>query len=419
MTDIKITAADARDALEFTGRVIDECGARLAGSDSCKKAAHIIMSEMRKYCDCVKIEAFDVYPESFLGFFKITVVIYFLSSLLIFFDYIIAAAIGFLLIVFIVLSKSIFYWEIFDSFYRKMQGNNVVGSIEPAGNVKQQIILSAHHDSAYEFRFLAQHQRVYPLRILLSFLTVLTVFILSWIWVFYRLATGIDPAFGLYFRYAVFTGLIFVGPMYFFISKKGTPGAGDNMIATAAIIKLAELFQKASQKSGHLLQHTRLIILSTDAEEAGLRGARAYVKRHQKELRALPTYDFNIDSIYDVHELKFFTTDINSLVRLSKKMAAQCGDIAANLGYPVRLIPFPPGAGGTDAAEFAKIGVEATTLIAMPTKLHHKKVVYHTLDDTVEHIEPAAVEATLKIALGYILKKEEDASRETSTMRSW
>jgi aminopeptidase YwaD len=409
MTEIKITAADVRDALAFTGRVIDECGARLAGGASCKKAAQIIMSEMKKYCDCVQIEEFDVHPESFLGFFKITVIIYLLSSLLLFFDYILAGAIGFLLIIFLVISKSIFYWEIFDFFYRKMQGCNVIGSIEPAGFVKQQIILSAHHDSAYEFRFLARHQELYPLRILTAFLTLITVFILSWIWVYSRYTGGPDPAFGLYFRYAVFAGLIFVGPMYFFITKKGTPGAGDNMIATAMVIKLAELFQKASQKNGHLLRHTRLIILSTDAEEAGLRGARAYVQRHSKELRALPTYDFNIDSIYNLKELKFFTTDINSLVRLSKEMAAQCGAIAANLGYPVRLIHFPPGAGGTDAAEFAKIGVEATTLIAMPTKLHGNKIVYHTLQDTVEHIEPAAVEATLKIALGYILRKEEEA----------
>jgi hypothetical protein len=76
----------------------------------------------------------------------------------------------------------------------------------------------------------------------------------------------------------------------------------------------------------------------------------------------------------------------------------------------VRLIPIPPGAGGTDAAEFAKVGVEATTLIGLPAKIQSERFVYHTLNDTVEHIEPAAVEATLKIALDYILKKEQDAS---------
>jgi hypothetical protein len=46
----------------------------------------------------------------------------------------------------------------------------------------------------------------------------------------------------------------------------------------------------------------------------------------------------------------------------------------------------------------------------MPTALIRDKMVYHTLDDTVEHIEPAAVEASLKIALKYILEKEREAS---------
>jgi hypothetical protein len=410
MAYIKITSVDAREALEFTGKFIDECGARLAGSVSCKKAAYIIMSELKKYCDHVEIEAFDVHPESFLGYFKATVFIYILSSFLLFFDFILPGAAGYLLIVLMVASQSIFYWELFDPFYKKMKGYNVFGQIEPSGKVKQQIILSGHHDSAHEFRFLASHQRIYPLRILLAMVTIITVFVLSWIWVFYRFAAGIDPAFSLYFRYGVFAGLIFVAPMYFFISPKGTPGAGDNMIATAMVIKLAELFKKAKQTSGHLLQNTRVVILSVDAEESGLRGARAYVKRHKQELLAIPTYNFNIDSIYNLKELKFFTTDINGTVSLSKQMATECQEIATKLGYPVRLIPIPPGAGGTDAAEFAKVGVEATTLIGLPAKIQSERFVYHTLNDTVEHIEPAAVEATLKIALDYILKKEQDAS---------
>ena len=44
----------------------------------------------------------------------------------------------------------------------------------------------------------------------------------------------------------------------------------------------------------------------------------------------------------------------------------------------------------------------------MPTNIIRDGMVYHTLKDTVEHIEPEAVEATLKIALAYILKKEKE-----------
>jgi len=44
----------------------------------------------------------------------------------------------------------------------------------------------------------------------------------------------------------------------------------------------------------------------------------------------------------------------------------------------------------------------------MPTNLIRDGMVYHTLQDNVEHIEPEAVEATLKIAFVYILNKERD-----------
>ena len=61
-------------------------------------------------------------------------------------------------------------------------------------------------------------------------------------------------------------------------------------------------------------------------------------------------------------ELQFLTTDINSTIRLSMEMARQCKDIAAELGYATHLFAIPPGGGGTDAAEFAKIG-DFNTLI--------------------------------------------------------
>ncbi len=64
-------------------------------------------------------------------------------------------------------------------------------------------------------------------------------------------------------------------------------------------------------------------------------------------------------------------------------------------------------AGATDAAEFARVGVRATTLIALPTDTESADLVYHTPHDIVASIQPAAVEACLGIALG--LAREVDA----------
>ncbi len=70
----------------------------------------------------------------------------------------------------------------------------------------------------------------------------------------------------------------------FFVGSRGTPGAGDTLIASVMALKSAELFGRHGKKRRPGLANTRLVFLSFDAEEAGLRGARAYVKRHREEI---------------------------------------------------------------------------------------------------------------------------------------
>ena len=77
--------------------------------------------------------------------------------------------------------------------------------------------------------------------------------------------------------------------MWFFASKKGTPGAGDNMIASQMAITIGRYFKD------HPLSHTRIVMASFDAEEEGLRGARAFAKLHRQEFQQLPTTLLNVD----------------------------------------------------------------------------------------------------------------------------
>jgi len=410
MFGMTINSADAQETLAFAGKIIDECGPRLSGSPACRRAAHLVADELKAHCDCVNIEEFAVYPEAFRALLKAAVVIYTLSAFLLWFDYLLLAFTGFVLVAFLVVGQIFFYRQIFEPFCKKMRGYNVFGIIEPAGEAKQQIIISGHHDSAHVFNFLRRYQKLYAFRIIPAMMAVLFAPVFALIWACYRFAFDSAFAFGVYFQYGALLSLVFVAPLYFFMSREVTPGAGDNMIATAIVIKLARFFHKAREAGGDILRHTRLIFLSTDAEEAGLRGARAFVRKHRGELLALPSCNFNIDSIYNLKELQFLTADINSTVRLSKEMAKQCREIAASLGYATRLFAITPGGGGTDAAEFAKIGVQATTLIGMPTSLIRDGLVYHTPCDTVEHIETAAVQASLQIVLEYILRKDQEIS---------
>jgi len=194
--------------------------------------------------------------------------------------------------------------------------------------------------------------------------------------------------------------LLIVLQMWFFRGNKGTPGAGDNMISVAIANQVGKKFSKEK------LEHTRVIIASWDAEEAGLRGARAYCKAHREALLATKTFNFNMDSLYSLKDLFFLTTDVNGSVQLSEEMAAECVTITKSLGYDAHTSPIVFLMGGTDAGEFGRIGVDATNLMAMPFSNTEHEPTYHTPNDTIEAIEPAVVEAAFKIASIFIQNKD-------------
>jgi Zn-dependent M28 family amino/carboxypeptidase len=193
---------------------------------------------------------------------------------------------------------------------------------------------------------------------------------------------------------------------YFFTSSQGSPGAGDNLIASAIILQIAEAFSRKKNRGKTPLKNTRLVFLSFDAEEAGLRGARAYTRKHKEELISIPAYNLNLDSIYDVDEIKFLRSDINGFVKLSRGMVKECVSITRALGHKSKPYRMEFGAGATDAAELAKIGVEATTIIAMTVDIKQESFCYHTAKDTVDQIQPEAVEAVLKIVHAYVTEKD-------------
>jgi len=408
---MNIQQADVKDSLNLTQKIIDACGPRLTGTPETRKSAGMIGDELGKSCDTTAVEEFDVHPGAFLGFLKISTVLYCISTVFLFFDFVLIAAAGYLLGGIIALSQFIFYWELFDPFYKKMKGYNVTGTIEPEGEVRQQIILTGHHDSAYEFRYFTHMPHLYRIRAFIYIFSLIVPMLMTLVWAVCRFGFAMEPFYTDILRYTAMVLVPLAVPMYFYTGRKGTPGAGDNLIASAMVVKLAEIFGKAKAE-GEGMKHTRLIFLSVDAEEAGLRGSRAYVRRHRQEFVSMPTFNFNMDSIYMVDRIKFCISDINGLVRLSRDMAEECRSLAAELGYDSEFFAIYPGVGGTDAAEFAKAGVEATTLIAMPTDIEKETVVYHTPNDTVEHIEPEAVEAVLAIAMSYVNKKEHDACKE-------
>lgn len=408
-SSLNITKAHIRHVFKFTDEVVENYPKRLAGTEACRDAADRIKREFTKHCDpnSVQMEEFTVHPKSFLKYIPALVVLYFIGAVLLFFGFPLTALIVYAIALFMFYAQFVRYWELLDPYFPKATGYNVYGSIEPEGEVRQQVVVSAHHDAAYVFQLLAYIPKYYAglinagiLFLLLGFLVSLVATILF----FFHI-----PVPG-WIAIALMAGGIFQLPLAFFTTREVSPAAGDDMIAVAVAGEIARLFYRAKKTGKNPLKHTRLIVASFDAEEAGLRGARAFCQKHGQELLSTRTYVFNIDTLYKLKDLYFLEKDLNSTVKLSRAMAQDCVDIAGSLGYPARIASMPFGAGSTDAAEFGKLGVEAVNMagISFDTKKFDEDLVYHTRDDVTESIDPELIEASLKIIRDYILKKDSE-----------
>ena len=403
--------AHTQTALENTKLITSKWSSRLAGSQSCLETADHLIKELNSFCDKVEHQDFEVRPGAFLGYIRINISLYFLALILLVFQQITWAVALSSLSVIITVLQFFIYWEFVDFLFPKKTGRNIIASIEPIKEVKQNIIVSAHHDSAHIFNFLEDNPLTFNKKVRLGLSSMILMFLFSWLLLLVSFF-----GFSVNILHWILIGILtilsaFVFRLWFFYdSKKGTPGAGDNMICVAIAMEIASYFASLKKQDKGLI-HTRVTIASWDAEEAGLRGARSYVKTHNEELDQIKTYNFNLECMYDHTELNFLTSDLNNFVSLSKEMADHGVMIGTQLGYDVSTKEFPLLAGGTDAAEFAKVGIEATTLSAMSWTNRTKDSAYHTTRDTIDAVDPEAVKRSIDIGIQYILEKDKE-SRE-------
>lgn len=400
---MKIDHEVALDAIEMTGRIIDAHGSRIAGSEACLCTAEDLKKEYQKWCDRVFEINFDQFPGAFFCVPGVFAACYIAGGLFWVAPHLTYCATAVLVLGLSYLtSQFIFMGSAFDRLFKKHSGKNVCGVIEPKKRPMQQILLSAHHDSAPICNFLRNHQKVYAYRVYLP------VFFYGYFFLYSM--SGYFPAFGfgandLLHRISgmmFVIGLLFITPMFWFFNAKGALGASDNLISCIIGIKVVETVRKLSGR----LDNTRIIVLSNDGEEIGLKGARAFVRESRGLIDECKTYVVNLDSICRYEDLTFLQSDLNGAVRLSARLADEGVAVASRLGYAVKKRKFPFGGGGTDAAPFAQAGVETTSIIGISTDFIRDGLVYHTANDTAKNLDPNAVEAAINIALNFILDND-------------
>ena len=393
------TCAD--DVLRATSDIIKKHGSRVSGSKGNHDAVEDLFARLGGCCAKIAKETFWIHPNSLFAIGKIFASIYVIGILSIFINSPLGLAIGYAAM----LSGTVFcatqfilYLDTFDWLFRRVEGNNIIGSIEPKEPAKQQVLLVAHHDSSPVYPFYEKFPSLFSIRLIAPIVLFLFCHLVLLYASCVAFLSGSAPAVPDWIKYLLFLGLVFVLPMYGYFSKKGAPGAGDNLIGCTICIKLAELFQSTADA----LKDTRIMVLLTDGEEVGQKGAKHFIANNEALLKETKTSVVNIDSIYDYKDISLVKRDRNGFTKLSNDLADRIRTVALECGHSPKIIAIPFGGGGTDGGQFGRKKIETVSIIGMPTALVRKEILFHTMNDLPDRIAKEAVSAVIEMTYMYI-----------------
>lgn len=381
---------------DLIDRVVKEIGPRKACSEEEKECGRLFASEIAPACERVETEEFTCSPGAFVGFFPFLVLAHLAGVVLYFFLPAATAALAFLgcLVLFLELVR---YHELIDPLYPKRKGENVSGYIRPRGEAARRVYVSAHFDSAHEFKIWYWFKGFSTVFMAVGFLSVLMAF-------GFGLARAIaEPAGAPASTVFWVLGFILVAlaPVVtvfaFFITGDVVPGAMDDMAGVAVLAGLAKYFTDARGSGEFYPESTEVVLLGMSSEESGLRGAKRYAPAHRGD-RGLPAYAVILDGIYDERFFTVFKKEIWPGGRMDPRLVELAVESARAHGHEIRKAVLPLGA--TDATAFAKAGIPAVSMSLWDTTrlVPH----YHTRYDTIDHIKPSSLTAALQTTIEMI-----------------
>ncbi|KAH3744458.1 M20/M25/M40 family metallo-hydrolase [Pelomyxa schiedti] len=349
--------------------LIDQVGPRAPGSEGENAAAHMIAKMMQSVVDEVRIEPFTVHPTSFYGYIKPVWLLFILSSLLYWIDFpILSWCVGALAFL-VVMTVTGLYWRTWDFLFPSATSHNVIG-VKRAPAPTKTLIIGGHVDAAWQWRW-NYYGRFWLILFLLSG-------IVGCLW--FGIAT--IPIWQVPWPAALVAHSLLLplctGWAFFIDWSTVVPGANDNLSGVFCALAIGKLLAEGSLH----LQSTNLVLLATGCEEAGLRGAKAYVKAHKNELANGDVVFLALETLHDRKFLSVMHRDLNFLVGHDKELCSLVHQAGTMIGTPVKSSSIFLGA--SDAAAFTQAGVRSCCIAAMdPSPAHY----YHTIRDTWQSMD--------------------------------
>ena len=382
-------------------KICKTIGPRLAGSPQEHEAQKHIAEEMKTCCDEVTIEDFQLSPEAFMSWVRIDGILIILSVIFTFLNLAVVSLVLTAAAIMFLFCEFLMYWEFYDKLFKKGTSHNAIGVRKASGEAKQRIILSGHCDSSHEWTYtrLGGAPLLYAVGAY-GIISMLYVFVSS-ILIAFNIVNPEVAEILKYVQLAAIPGAILV---LFFVNFNITvEGANDNL--TGAIGSVAVM--KYLKDNDIRFENTEVVAMSAGSEESGLRGSRAYVKRHMDELKAIPTVFIGLETFRDYDSMAVYARDMTGTVKMDARACAlvkKAGEMAGvDLPYSSVFV------GASDAAAVQKLGVPAVTLASMdPGPPRY----YHTRGDTADNMDMKTVEKCLDIALNTVFLFDEQGLKE-------
>ncbi len=370
--------------------IVNKCGDRYPGSKGENNAHEYLKEELSKYVDEVQMEPFKVAPKAFMAFMPIAGLLLILSIILYWFLPFVSLLLD-LIAIFIVIIQFFLYKPLLDPFFPKKTSYNLLGVRKPEQDVKRTIIFSGHVDASYEWRY----SKINP--ILLRFVLVPAILGLLIKVAMDLFNTLLNDWSGGYQGVWLVLGIvqlimlpIAITIIFFVNYSVVSPGASDNLSGTVMALAIAKFLD--DEKIA--LKNTEVDILLTGSEEAGIRGAKAYCKKHKKELLDKGAIFIGLESFCEMEYMAINNKDMNGLVKNDPAVCLLLKNAAQACGYDLQYQAVYIGA--TDAAAFSQAGIPASTIEAMdpgPPKW------YHTRYDNIENLRPETLKVGFQISL--------------------
>ena len=379
---------------------------RLPGSRAERDAQAYFKGELEGYADEVLMEDFTLHPRAFMGFFNIAAggmllatPLYFLSR-----GSVPLAAAGLALnivTVLVFLFEYLFYWEFTDFLYPKKTSRNVYAVRRPSGEVRRRIIFGGHTDAANEWTYswLAEGAGVAAaigsavLAMIISLLAATCNVVYTVAANAYGYTAFASKWQGGWLAWSVLL-LICVVPgvaIIFFINYRVVvDGANDNLSANYIAMSVLKEMREGGVRFGN----TEVGCLITGSEEAGLRGAKAFAKRHKAQLSDpnVETVFIALDTMREIEELRVCNFGCTGTVYNDKAVGDLLHDAGRACGVDIPDTEWYPGA--LDSEAFTMYGLRASGFTGVS---HDAKRYYHTRQDTADNMDNGCLALSLNI----------------------